>query len=154
MTISIIIATLASSFLLLPTIKTPIIITLIIILIRLLLALIFRISISSWYAFLIFLIYVRGILVIFSYFTATSPNQSALHIKSTTLALATLIIAITPVIININAPTIYINRLQLTNIYSAQNIFILIIITLILLFTIVIIVKLTTRSKGPIRPFK
>jgi len=155
MIISIIISIIVSAFLILPLIKTPLIITLIIILIRIILALIFRLSISSWYAFLIFLIYVRGMLVIFAYFTATTPNQSKLHIKSTIYILILSLITLSFISSYwVSEPLINLQKYQITNIFSAQNIYILIIITLILLFTIVVIVKLTTRSKGPIRSFK
>lgn len=155
MIISFLTSTILSAFILLPTIKTPLSITLTIILIRLITSILFRISISSWFAFLIFLIYVSGILVIFAYFTATTPNQSKIRIKSIIYTIM-IIISINFIIIYyfISIPLIIVQKYQIISIFSLQNILILIIITIILLFTIVVVVKLTVRSKGPLRVFK
>ena len=136
-----------------PISKNPLSLLLLIIIIRLTLAAIFSIALSSWYSFLIFLIYVRGILVIFAYFAATTPNQP-ISIKSTLINI--LFISIPVFLFSIKRehfPIIKNIELQLSYIYEAQNGFILISITLILLLTIIIIVKLTKHSKGPIRSF-
>lgn len=125
-----------------------------ILLMALIVAILFSYSISSWIAFLIFLIYIRGILVIFSYFVSLTPNQTIniLYITTTTL-LTYLVLNSTLIALNINT--------QLSSYYTTQtNIFylepnspILIILAIILLITIIIVVKLTITNKGPLRPF-
>nr|QUT13269.1 NADH dehydrogenase subunit 6 [Nais communis] len=151
---SIVISMMLSAFMLMPMMKTPLTMTLMIIFISLMLALMFSISMSSWFAFLIFLIYVSGMLVMFAYFAATTPNQSKIHIKSTIYILAaTSLISFITISTSVPTPLINMQKYQMTNMFSPQNMYMLIIITLILLFTMIIIVKLTTRSKGPLRSF-
>jgi NADH-ubiquinone oxidoreductase chain 6 len=112
-------------------------------------------TLSSWYAFLIFLIYVGGILVIFAYFTATSPNQQQISskqiIKTTLIALFVTGLAI--LYTNKTIPLTPTKSHQLIRLYTSHNIYTLILITLILLITMVIVVKLSSRSKGPLRTF-
>lgn len=135
-------------------VSSPVQITLIIILIALLTAALFSNIISSWYAFLLFLIYVGGILVIFAYFTATSPNQQITNIKKVIIA----------ILVRFSLSIITIYRLdffqsvnyrsyQIISIFSSNNSYLLIGITIILLLTIIIVVKLASRSKGPLRSF-
>lgn len=135
-------------------VSSPVQITLIIILIALLTAALFSNIISSWYAFLLFLIYVGGILVIFAYFTATSPNQQITNIKKVIVA----------ILVRFSLSIITIYRLdffqsvnyrsyQIISIFSSNNSYLLIGITIILLLTIIIVVKLASRSKGPLRSF-
>ena len=135
-------------------VSSPVQITLIIILIALLTAALFSNIISSWYAFLLFLIYVGGILVIFAYFTATSPNQQITNIKKVIIA----------ILVRFSFSIITIYRLdffqsvnyrsyQIISIFSSNNSYLLIGITIILLLTIIIVVKLASRSKGPLRSF-
>jgi len=142
-------------FITLPKINNPIIITLIIILIALTTALIFSIEVSSWYAFLLFLIYVGGILVIFAYFTATSPNQYIDKNKRIFIITPILFIGLILTILILNKSILSINTQsnQLIIIFTRPNIYTLIIITLVLLITMVIVVKLCSRSKGPLRAF-
>lgn len=150
-----IICLITSIFIILPKINNPIIITLIIVFIALITALIFCIEISSWYSFLLFLIYVGGILVIFAYFTATSPNQYNKRRKRTFIIIPILFSILLFIILVTNKTIISINRQarQLIILFTNPNIYTLIIITLILLITMVIVVKLSSRSKGPLRAF-
>lgn len=150
-----IICLITSIFIILPKINNPIIITLIIVFIALITALIFCIEISSWYSFLLFLIYVGGILVIFAYFTATSPNQYNKRRKGIFIIIPVLFSTLLFTILITNKTILSINRQarQLIILFTNPNIYTLIIITLILLITIVIVVKLSSRSKGPLRAF-
>jgi len=154
--IIIIISSLTTSmFLILTKINNPIQITLIIIFIALIIAGIFCRTLSSWYAFLIFLIYVGGILVMFAYFTASSPNQQYIRIKKIIKRIILFLLISVTIIITINRfmSIIPVKSNQLINIFTIHNIYTLIIITLILLITIVIVVKLCSSSKGPLRTF-
>jgi len=132
----------------------PVSLGIIILAIALLLAITFAYSISSWVAFLIFLIYIGGILVIFSYFVAIVPNQnlSIIHILiSIIISIISLLIITQSLNIKPSIHSTYINNLNI--IYSSSNIYTLIILASILLFTIIVVVKLTILSKGPLRPF-
>jgi len=132
----------------------PVSLGIIVLAIALLLAITFSYSISSWVAFLIFLIYIGGILVIFSYFVAIVPNQN-LSIIHIILSIALSIISLTIITksINIKLPihTTFINRFN--SLYTRSNIYTLILLASILLFTIIVVVKLTILTKGPLRPF-
>jgi len=132
----------------------PVSLGVIILIIALLLAITFSYAISSWIAFLIFLIYIGGILVIFSYFVAIIPNQnlSIIHIILSIIVSIISLIVITKSL-NINIPILssHINNYRI--LYTQSNIYILIILACILLFTIIVVVKLTILSKGPLRPF-
>lgn len=155
MILTIILCLTTSIFLTLPKTNNPLSITLIIIFIALITACIFSTTLSSWYAFLIFLIYVGGILVIFAYFTATSPNQQQISGKRIikTILLAILATGSAIIYINKTIPLTPSKSHQLIRLYTSHNIYTLIIITLILLITMVIVVKLSSRSKGPLRTF-
>lgn len=144
-----------SIFITLPKINNPLSITLIIIFIALIIALTFCLTLSSWYAFLIFLIYVGGILVIFAYFTATSPNQQKISTKKIIITISITFTIILTILITIKLETTLTltKSHQLIRIFTSHNIYTLILITLILLITIVIVVKLCSRSKGPLRTF-
>lgn len=134
--------------------QNPLTIGLIILIMALFLAITFAYSISSWIAFLIFLIYIGGILVIFSYFVSIIPNQT-LHLSYNLIiiSISLLIIALSTTIINIKPITVSSQPIILNFIYLPLNTPILITLALILLFTIVVVVKLAILSKGPLRPF-
>nr|YP_010481478.1 NADH dehydrogenase subunit 6 [Drawida ghilarovi]UIX22930.1 NADH dehydrogenase subunit 6 [Drawida ghilarovi]UIX22943.1 NADH dehydrogenase subunit 6 [Drawida ghilarovi] len=134
--------------------STPIILGVNILLIAMILAMIFASYISSWFAFMLFLIYIGGMLVMFAYFLAITPNQhtsSIINIPMTFMSLITLYI-----MSNLfNMKTYIVNEFSnnFSFIYIFYNLIILILFAMILLFAMVIVVKLTFRSKGPLRPF-
>lgn len=109
--------------------------------------------ISSWIAFLLFLIYIGGILVIFAYFVATSPN-APINIKIP-IILRTLTFYITFIYLYNSHHTlpIYKSSSFLNTFYSSHTTPTLMILALILLLTIIIVVKLVSLPKGPLRPF-
>lgn len=131
----------------------PITIGVLVLLIALSLAIIYGLTLSSWIAFLLFLIYVRGILVIFAYFVALSPNQQIN--KFIVIPSITFLLTVTMAIIWINiypniSPTF---QYLINTFYTNINIPILIIIAIILFLAIVVVVKIVTNNKGPLRPF-
>lgn len=133
---------------------TPIILGINILAMALLLSATLATSIRSWYAFLVFLIYVGGMLVMFAYFLALTPNQqipttrNAVYISITLTTLA-LVAGVTDTKVFISQE-IWQDNMYL---YSINTTPILIILALVLLLTIIIVVKLTNRSGGPLRPF-
>lgn len=136
------------------TLNRPILIALNILTVAVSLSVITSVIISSWYGLLIFLIYIGGIIVIFSYFISLTPNQT-LKIKQYIKTLLFSIILLTPLV------TIFINNLisdrpviKAYDLYSLNIKPITIILILILLIILLIVVKLAKISSGPLRPFK
>nr|QED22467.1 NADH dehydrogenase subunit 6 [Amynthas sp. SC201006-03] len=133
---------------------TPIMLGINILAMALLLSATLATSMSSWYALLVFLIYVGGMLVMFAYFLALTPNQqmpttsNAIYMVMT-LTMLTMVMVITKTKIFIPLETNQDNMY----LYSMSVAPILIVLALILLLTMLIVVKLTNRSKGPLRPF-
>lgn len=148
-TISIILLSISSTMLLA---ISPLSIGIIILVISVMLTLIFSSLISSWIAFLIFLIYVRGILVIFAYFVSLIPNQHT-NIISLYVPFITSVILIIITSKNIFIPNQTKTLKFINTFYSENNSSILIILAIALLLAIVVVVKIVTSNKGPLRPF-
>nr|QGZ09950.1 NADH dehydrogenase subunit 6 [Eisenia nordenskioldi nordenskioldi] len=134
--------------------STPIILGVNILIMALLLSAVFASFISSWFAFLMFLIYIGGMLVMFAYFLALTPNQQMTYSNNLLYSLISMITftALTYTI-NIKVPSMLEFYQGYILLYLKTTAPFLIILALILFFTMVIVVKLTTRSKGPLRPF-
>jgi NADH-ubiquinone oxidoreductase chain 6 len=135
--------------------SNPLSIGLAILLMALIISTIFALSITSWLAFLIFLIYIGGILVLFSYFVAITPNQT---LPSSYISLI-LLSSILPIYIIIkraiiNSPIFLLSNHKINILYITTTTRTLIILAIILLITIIIVVKITVNFKGPLRPFK
>lgn len=110
---------------------------------------------SSWLGFLLFLIYVGGMLVIFSYFLAIMPNQQQFSIALIKIPILSLCLFLLTIFSMADIWVTSIpNSLALTNIiFSPNNVPILIILVLILLFTIITVIKTCKLEKGPLRAF-
>lgn len=134
--------------------NTPIMLGINILLMALLLSVTLAAFISSWYAFLVFLIYIGGILVIFAYFLALGPNQQMPH-SSNIVYITFTVFTIFFVIYytGISGPIAETRINSTAFLYYRPTAPILIILALILLLTIIVVVKLTARTKGPLRPF-
>ena len=104
------------------------------------------------FSFLIFLIYVRGILVIFTYFVALSPNLKTNNLTIYTAPILFIIVLSSNLFYTL--PQTSTSYKSIINVfYLKNNIPILLILALILLFTIIVVVKLVNTNKGPLRPF-
>lgn len=119
----------------------------------------FAINYRSWISLIIFLIYIGGMLVIFSYFSALSPNSI---IPNYTLGFAlfysSIIIFSLFLISKIHIPNISSSpnpshSIIISSIYFPRTSIILLITALVLFFTIVRVVKISKRNMGPLRPF-
>lgn len=118
-----------------------------------------RIIFNSWFALITFLIYIGGILVIFRYFLALTPNI-ALNTRSlirtfllswiTILGLFLITPSFTPhhliPFLNLTSP-------PLTALYTQTNSIILLFLVATLFLIIVAVVKIINPSLGPLRPF-
>ena len=151
LTLTALLSTITLTFLLA---RTPITLGINILILALLLATLIAIIMRPWFGFLIFLIYIGGILVMFAYFLALVPNQqipdyiNALYfiITAITLMSIALLIEISvpiPQRLYSNTAFIYIPKICPSVIF----------IGVLLLITIIIVVKLTARIRGPLRPF-
>lgn len=109
----------------------------------------------SWYRLILFIIYIGGILVIFSYFTAIQPNQqlSFKKIFLITLITTSILIIFTP---NILKPLVHIIKqeplLPHLYIFHYSSPFFIFIVS-ILLLALVAVVKISKFPIGPLRPF-
>ena len=109
-------------------------------------------SLSSWFGFIIFLIYIGGILVIFAYFSAIQPNQQFktivpfIGIASTTIAL--------PIFYNSATINLFTKKnWWISTIYDTINIPSLIFLALTLFLALIRIVKISFINRAPLRPF-
>ena len=119
----------------------------------------FAINYRSWISLIIFLIYIGGILVIFSYFSALSPNSIIPNYTLIFSSLYSFIIISTTFlfskihIINFSWNAAPSHSILISSIYFPRTSLILLITALILFFTIVRVVKISKRNMGPLRPF-
>nr|QED22488.1 NADH dehydrogenase subunit 6 [Amynthas sp. YN201709-01] len=134
--------------------STPIILGMNILMMSLLLSAVFASFMSTWFAFLIFLIYIGGMLVMFAYFLALTPNQQMASSNNIIYMLISLLtFTMLTFITNIKIPTMSEFSQGNSSLYLMNTAPFLILLALILLLTMIIVVKLTLRSKGPLRPF-
>lgn len=143
----------------LPLLLAPLTLGFWILLISLLSARLITLFSSSWFGLILFIIYIGGILVIFSYFTAVAPNQK---LNITILIFITSIMIL--LIYTFQTPYKFLTPSQQplclhTNIQSFAYLYtpnqtpFLIILALLLLLALIFVVKITNRNYGPLRPF-
>ena len=125
-----------------------------VILISLLMTLFLCTLTTSWFTFLIFLIYIGGLLVIFSYFVAIQPNQHLGMLKMVAISVVSrlyLYSLSTPIVklphtLSQNAPT-------QRNILTRQTNFFIILMAISLFLALIVVVKITYSTKAPLRPY-
>lgn len=154
-----------SILLILPIIAQPLSLGLVIILSTLLMCFIRAMTLSSWYGYILFLIYVGGLLVIFAYVAALSPNVLFGGIGSFILG----VLLIVPLIVGMYNYSLadlsfvdnisgYINlkflKIYGVQIVSPQIISVLIGLAIILLVNLVVVVKICFYQQASLRPFK
>lgn len=113
-------------------------------------------SFTSWFGLILFLIYIGGILVIFSYFVVIQPNQR-LEIKPLIITTITTLIILTAVFNyqpKISYPLPSSSRETPPFLLLIPNaLIILLILAIILFLALVAAVKITKLQEGPLRPF-
>nr|YP_010713460.1 NADH dehydrogenase subunit 6 [Haemadipsa yanyuanensis]WDA96161.1 NADH dehydrogenase subunit 6 [Haemadipsa yanyuanensis] len=135
-------------------ISSPVMMLLMILFNSLLLSMIIAFNLSSWYAFLMFLIYIGGMLVMFSYFVAISPNQ---YIKMKLMLFSPVLIMLMLLLNSyIYGSTMSMNNLFFNFIlmmYKNESNFCTLFLILLLMLMMLMVSKLMKLSKGPLRPF-
>lgn len=130
--------------------NNPITLRLIILIVAICSSIIIRILVSTWHAIILFLIYIGGIIVIFSYFVGFSSNDSIWLKRKLQFTILPLII-IKTTYLQITIPRY--RSSQIFKLYNTSNILIIIIITLILLFIIIIVIKIVKKNDAPLRGY-
>ena len=117
----------------------------------------------SWFGYRIFLVYVGGILVMFSYVVALAPNITGFNTLFF-IGLGSCLFLVNLVLIYVVGFGGLIETDAVSNLYvkggsivyglfNSKNIIIIIFLLLILLITMIIVVKICYYRSGPLRPF-
>jgi len=130
--------------------NNPLTLSIIIITLAICSSLILNLLISTWYAIILYLIYIGGIITIFSYFVRFRSNDSIWAKRKLQLLLLPPII-IKSLNLQILVPPAI--NLQLLKLYLSSNIIILLVITIILLYIIIIVIKIVKSNNGPLRGY-
>ena len=133
---------------------SPLILGIWVILLSLSLTLFLCTLIPSWFTFLVFLIYVGGLLVMFSYFVAIQPNQ---QLGATKMAIISIISTLYLYLLTLNAIKLPYKisdlNFSLRIIMSEPRILIVVLIGIFLFLALIVVVKITSSTKGPLRPY-
>nr|YP_009679854.1 NADH dehydrogenase subunit 6 [Timarete posteria]QDH12179.1 NADH dehydrogenase subunit 6 [Timarete posteria] len=111
----------------------------------------------SWFTLILFLIYVGGLLIMFAYFVALSPNQhhqfliSPLLLFTVFLVTTTLSFFYTPLFMS--APLSYSTTQLMPMLYTHENFLSLMFAAITLFITLLAVVKTVSLPSGPLRPF-
>lgn len=145
-----------------PIISQPITLGLTLLLLTLIAAVMVAFTARSWIGYIVFIIYIGGVLVIFAYVSALTPNlifrtsRSFYFIFSLLRIFITLSLTLPNKIISSNLqPQLADFALENTGavFYSPVNSVILIVLGLVLLLALIVVVKICKTSKAPLRPF-
>nr|YP_010983446.1 NADH dehydrogenase subunit 6 [Canarium labiatum]WOK41613.1 NADH dehydrogenase subunit 6 [Canarium labiatum] len=154
-----------SVLLLLPLMAQPLSLGLVIMILTLMMCCLSALLISSWYGYILFLIYVGGLLVMFAYVAALSPN--VLFSGGYPVILFVMMIPLFCIIFYLY-PFIDLNSLSYNSSYtdytnlktygvelvSPDMVSVLIGLGLILLINLVVVVKICYYQHASLRPFK
>ena len=165
MTVLVLFSITISSLFLLPLMSQPLRLGIIIIVSTLIICITSAITVSSWYAYILFLIYVGGLLVIFAYVAALSPNilfgRGSPLIFFIFIFLFFLTFFYRNMFIDLSSLTFenQLRRSKFLKIYgselvSPQIISILIGLAVILLINLIVVVKICYYTHASLRPFE
>jgi len=139
----------------LPLTATPTLMGLWILTLALLIAIWASLVTLSWFRIILFIIYVSGMLVIFAYFVAIAPNQP-IQLKLLTATIPALVLACFTTLSNLQTPTHFTENRQFPiqqYIFLGHQRPVLVFLVLLLFFAMVLAVKISDRTQGPLRPF-
>lgn len=119
------------------------------------------ISQRFWFSYVLFLVFLGGILILFIYVTSLASNE--IFYLSTKISLLTLILL--SILFTINEPNILVNNIeiiteriinndiinQLIKLYNRSTGRITIMLAIYLFLTLIAVVKITSVSRGPLR---
>lgn len=108
-------------------------------------------TLYSWFGFIIFLIYIGGILVIFAYFLAIQPNQQ-IKIKAPIIACTASLLILPFTIISSILHSSW-HDFWLSSLIRSYNIPIIVLLGLVLFLALLVVVKASSFFSGPLRPF-
>nr|WVH38364.1 NADH dehydrogenase subunit 6 [Carausius morosus] len=111
---------------------------------------------SSWFAFILFLMYVGGMMVLFIYVTSLIPNMMfSFNMKNSMMVFMSItlmmILEKKYFMMNNDMSSININTSMLTKMYSMPFNMMVIMMASYLLLTMITVFKITEINKGPIR---
>ena len=135
--------------------SSPLILGLWVVFLALWIAIFISISLTSWLGLIIFIIYVGGLLVIFAYFVALTPN---LLIEGATILWSTLSSLLGTLFFFIFIPISFYGLMSTTsnfplNFLLSINAFTVVVIAVVLFLALVAVVKLCANFSAPLRPF-
>nr|YP_010400352.1 NADH dehydrogenase subunit 6 [Indothais javanica]UQS76051.1 NADH dehydrogenase subunit 6 [Indothais javanica] len=153
-----------SSFLLLPFMSQPLSLGLIVMVSTLFMCIASAITLSSWYGYILFLIYVGGLLVMFAYVAALSPNvlfgsgAPVILFGISLLAFMIFLSSTNLVDLPFLSYSSEVSKFSFLKIYgsemvSPQMISILIGLAVILLINLIVVVKICYYTHTSLRPF-
>uniref|UniRef100_UPI0030E3E225 NADH dehydrogenase subunit 6 n=1 Tax=Optediceros marginatum TaxID=3128126 RepID=UPI0030E3E225 len=154
-----------SSIFLLPLMAQPLSLGLVIMVLSLLFCCLTGMLLSSWYAYILFLIYVGGLLVMFAYVAALSPNMMFLGLNAVLVSVAIFIPCLVFLynytfldLVNISDLNFWLEAKSIKNygieLVSPYYVSILIALGIILLVNLVVVVKICFYQQSSLRPFK
>lgn len=135
--------------------NSPIVLGLWILFLALSASIFLSISITSWLSIFIFLIYVGGLLIIFSYFVALSPNQYV-SLKYPIISFLSTLIIIAPIFllpINLNLDISKPYYGSISYLLHINNIPMFCVIGITLFLALVAVVKIRGGTSAPLRPY-
>ena len=118
-----------------------------------LLTLFLSLYLPSWFAFLIFLIYIGGLLVIFSYFVAIQPNQYLGLTKLISASFFSFLYFFFLSCENLELLSFLSAPYSLSPVVTNANTAIILLLGVSLFIALIAVVKITYSSKAPLRPF-
>nr|QRW36452.1 NADH dehydrogenase subunit 6 [Notocrater youngi] len=150
---------------LMPLMLQPLSLGLCIMLMTMLFAILLGMTFTSWYAYILFLVFIGGLLVMFAYVSVLAPNsffsslKSSMSVAATTLISIPLMILITsPAPKSLTPPEMDTNMLKsLTStgkmLVSISSTSIMISLGILLLIALLAVVKICYYHQSPLRPY-
>uniref|UniRef100_A0A1X9ZNS0 NADH-ubiquinone oxidoreductase chain 6 n=1 Tax=Decemunciger sp. AB-2017 TaxID=1980157 RepID=A0A1X9ZNS0_9ANNE len=140
----------------LPMISSPLIMGLWVLIFAMLTSMWMSLMKMSWFGMILFLIYIGGLLVMFIYFVAITPNQMFTPKIFWILLSGTFILLNTLPLKSLSSDQTHCSSAPPSNLilYLPSSSNTLILMIMLLFIALIIVVKITKRNQGPLRPFK